>query len=256
MTHITTHMERRRENRLPVSLPVAVQGYAPNGSAWEETSSTFDASPGGLSFLSLHPLVKGQVLHLALPLPKSLRQYDQNAPSYYVYAIVRNVLVDDDGSRVGVMFFGKEPPRGFERTPGARFLLPSDIAPETLPEPAPPTPPLRVNGRRPLPAADARDKRLHERFDIFVNFELEQVDEWGAILAEERTVAENVSLGGTRCRTSIPFHKGDVLMLREVGGDFEARAQVVNTYVGSDRVRRVNLKFLDGRGPAHLVRSH
>ena len=34
----------------------------------------------------------------------------------------------------------------------------------------------------------------------------------------------------------------------------ETRARVVNTYVGSDRVRRVNLKFLD-RGPSHLVRT-
>jgi len=241
---------------MPVSLPVAVQGYAPNGSAWEETASTFDASPGGLAFMSQHALVKGQVLHLALPLPKSLRQYDQGAPSYYVYAIVRNVLVDDDGSRVGVMFFGKEPPRGFERTPGARFLLPSDIKPETLPEPAPPAPPLRADGRKPAAPVDDLGNRQHERYDMFVNFELEQIDEWGAILAEERTVAENLSLGGTRCLTSLPFHKGDVLTLRELDGDFEARAQVVNTYIGGDRVRRLNLKFLDGRRPDHLLRSH
>jgi hypothetical protein len=255
VTRVATHAERRRDDRLSMSLPLAIQGYSSDGSAWEETSTTHDASMGGLSFTSQNALVKGQVLHLALPLPKSLRQYDHGAPSYYVYALVRDVLVDDDGSRIGVMFFGKEPPRGFDRTPGARFLLPSDVAPETLPEPPPPATPLRVTERK-LPPSDPLGHRQHERFDIFVNFELEQVDEWGAVLAEERTVAENLSLGGTRCLTSIPFRRGDVLTLRELGGSFETRAQVVNTYMGSDRIRRINLKFLDGRSPTHLVRSH
>jgi hypothetical protein len=237
-----------------MTLPIAIQGYASNGTAWDETSSTRDASIGGLSFMTQNALVKGQVLHLALPLPRGFRQYDHGAASYYVYAIVRNVLVDDAGSRIGVMFFGKEPPRGFERTPGARFLLPSDVTPETLPEPPAPASSLRFSERKPQ-TADPLGHRRHERFDIFVNFELEQADEWGVVLVEERTVAENVSLGGTRCLTNIAFRKGDVLTLRETGGRFETRARVVNTFVGSDRVRRVNLKFLDG-SPTHLVRTH
>jgi hypothetical protein len=45
-------------------------------------------------------------------------------------------------------------------------------------------------------------------------------------------------------------------MVRELGGPFESRAQVVNAYIGADRVRRICLKFLDGHAPAHLVRAH
>jgi hypothetical protein len=255
MTHLTTHLERRRDRREPIRLTVEVQGFASNGAPWEEASTTHDASAGGLSFVTEQPMVKGQVLHLKLPLPKSLRQFDHGAPSYYVYAIVRNVLADDAGNRIGVMFFGKDPPRGFERTPGARFLLPSDIAPESLPEPPTPPAPLRMAERKPLPP-DPLGHRRHERFEIFVDFQLEQIDEWGAVLAEERTVAENLSLGGTRCPTSLPFHKGDVISLKEVGGLFESRALVVNTYLGQDRVRRLNLKFLDDHSPSHLLRSN
>lgn len=253
MTQVATHAERRREDRVSMTLPIAIEGYASNGTAWGESSTTRDASIGGISFMTQNALVKGQVLHLALPLPRPFRQYDHAAASYDVYAIVRDVLVDDAGSRIGVMFFGKEPPRGFDRTPGARFLLPSDVAPETLPEPSAPAPSPRVTERKPQ-TADPLGHRQHERFDMFVNFQLEQADEWGVVLVEERTVAENVSLGGTRCLTSVAFRKGDVLTMREIGGRFEARARVVNTYLGSDRIRRVNLKFLDG-GPAHLVRT-
>ena len=255
MTHLTTQLERRRAVRERMKLLLAIQGYASDGKPWEETATTYDVSPGGLSFLTEQPMVKGQVLHLALPLPRGLRQFDQAAPSYYVYAIVRNVLADDTGNRVGVMFFGKDPPRGFDRTPGARFLLPSDLAPEPLPEPKPPTPPLRMSERKPI-AVDPMGHRRHERFEIFVDFQLEKVDEWGAVLAEERTVAENLSMGGTRCPTSLPFQKGDVISVREVGGSFETRALIVNTFQGGDSVRRLNLKFLDDRGPGHLLRSH
>jgi hypothetical protein len=255
MTPPSTPFERRREPRELVQLKLAIQGYASNGTAWEETAMTQDASAAGLAFLTQQPMVKGQVLHLAVPLPKAMRQFDHNAASYYVYAIVRNVLADDSGIRIGVMFFGKDPPRGFERTPGARFLLPSDLAPETLPAPAPPPPPLRMTERKPAPP-DPTGHRRHERFDIFVNLQLEQMDEWGAVLAEEMTVTENLSAGGTRCPTSLPLHRGDVLCVREVGGPFEARAQIVNSYLGADKVQRLNLKFLDERSPAHLLRKH
>lgn len=255
MTRTTSQLERRRELREPMKLMLAIQGYASDGTSWEETATTEDASAGGLSFVTQQPMIKGQILHLAVPLPKGMRQFDHAAPSYYVYAIVRNVLVDDSGSRVGVMFFGKDPPRGFERTPGARFLLPSDLAPETLPEPAPPAPPLRMTERKPV-SRDPMGHRRHERFDVFVNCQLEQIDEWGAVLAEENTVTENISAGGTRCPTTLALHKGDVLSVREIGGPFEARALIVNTYLGNDSVRRLNLKFLDARSPSHLLRSH
>jgi hypothetical protein len=255
MTDSTGQAERRRDARESIKLMLAIQGYSSDGTAWEEMATTEDASGGGLCFVTQQPMVKGQVLHLALPLPRSLRQFDHNAHSYYVYAIVRNVLADDSGNRVGVMFYGKDPPRGFERTPGARFLLPSDLVPETLHEPDPPAPPLRMTERKPA-SPDPMGHRRHERVDIFVNLRLEQSDEWGTVLAEEMTVTENLSAGGARCPTSLPLHKGDVLSVQEIGGPFESRAVIVNTYLGDDKVQRVNLKFLEERSLAHLLRSH
>ena len=89
-----------------------------------------------------------------------------------------------------------------------------------------------------------------------MDFVLRQVDEWGTVLAEELTVAENVSFGGACVYTSLPLRVGHIVQVQERGGAFEARAEVRDTYVGIDRIRRVSLSFLDGRGPAHLVRSH
>ncbi|HET7294447.1 MAG TPA: PilZ domain-containing protein [Vicinamibacteria bacterium] len=236
----------RKEERLSLLMPVQVRTYSPKGAPWEEEALMQDVSTGGMAFRSLLPLRKGQVVQLEAPVPKSLRQFGKETDRYHVYAIVRNVLVDDEGCRIGVMFFGKEPPRGYERNPAARYLLPSDLQTE------------RRRPKRPHPEPEAptdpAGKRRHERFDMFVELELFHVDEWGTLLEEERTVAENISLGGARVLTNHTFAVGDVIVVREVGGAFKARAEIVGTYVGANSVRRLNLKFLDGVGPTHLVK--
>jgi curved DNA-binding protein CbpA len=47
----------------------------------------------------------------------------------------------------------------------------------------------------------------------------------------------------------------DVVRFREVGGDFETRAEVRNVYAGEDRIRRLNLRFLDWPAPDRLART-
>jgi hypothetical protein len=236
----------RKEERLALMMPVKVRTHAIDGSVCEEEALMQDVSSRGMAFRARMALRKGQVVHLSAPVPKTLRQFGQDSAAYQVYGIVRNLLVDDDGCRVGVMFFGKDPPRGYERNPAARFLLPSDVRPDR--EPA-----ARKKQAEPLPPADPGGKRRHERYDVVVELELFYIDEWGTVLDQERTVAENVSLGGARVMTTHSFAVGDVVLLREVGGSFEARAQIVGSYVGPNLVRRLNLKFLDGRGPMHLM---
>jgi PilZ domain len=246
----SSEAERRREKRAPLHQILVFQAYNSDGSTFEDRAELCDASTRGASFLLGQPLDPGRVLHLAAPLPRRFRSFDAETPSYFVYAIVRHAKPVDDRWRVGVMFFGKEPPKGFDAHPGALYFLPTDSA-----QPAP----LGVLAQRapaPAPEPDPGGRRLSQRFRIFVDFVLRQVDEWGTVLAEELTVAENVSLGGACVYTSLPLRVGHVVHVQERGGSFEARAEVRDTYVGIDRIRRVSLSFLDGRGPAHLVTSH
>lgn len=237
-----------------------VVGYAPNGSPWEVMTVTRDVSQGGVSLTLPRPSFKGQVLQLALPLPRGLREFDRDAPELQVYGIVRDAIEGHGTCQLGVKFFGKQPPRGFDRTPGAAFLMPSDLPPVALGAPA-----EAAASEDPAPAADRRTKerdpqdwrhrRRHERLQMFVAFHLQQVDEWGAVLAEERTVSENVSLGGARLKTGGHFCVGEVVVLRQASGAFETRAQVKQFTVGPDGGNHVGVMFLDA-GPAHLVQSH
>jgi hypothetical protein len=320
--------ERRKNPRLGLAIPLRVQGFLADSSIWEELSTTSDVSVAGACFPLSHEVELGQVVLLSLALPKRLRQYDLNDASYRVYALVRGVRRRLDQPRVGVMFFGKYPPRGFRDRPAARYLLPSDsianapaplglrpgesgtpalgvpgtsssgahtpaqgipgtpsrgtagTSPRETPQtpsrgtphspgqgtpPAPPAaprsgvPPLPLPGTPTpefLPSREASsDRRGAPRVELFLNFTIQQVDEWGAVLQEELTVADNVAKGGARVMTSLAFQVGDVILLQEAGGGFATRAEVRGITRVQPTIDRLHLHFLDREAPARLLKA-
>jgi hypothetical protein len=349
--------ERRKNDRLGLAIPARVQGFFADSSTWEEITTTIDVSQGGACFPLTHEVELGQVLLLSLPLPKRLRQYDLNDVSYRVYTLVRGVRRRADQPRVGVMFFGKFPPRGFHEKPAARYLLPSDsvanapaplgLRPGDTGTPAlgvagPPltgvytpargvreepstgahTPARGVNegpitgshtpargvregpitgahtparGTRPTPSAgtsrprvegtpatpyravgrpgvppaptpgpseeflpsrqEPGERRGAPRVQVFLNFTIQQVDEWGAVLQEELTVADNVSKGGVRVMTTLAFQVGDVVLLQEAGGGFATRAEIRAITRVQPTIDRLHLHFLDREAPQRLLRA-
>jgi hypothetical protein len=294
--------ERRKNPRLGLAIPVRIEGFVAVGDGWQELASTTDVSSGGACFPLSHEVELGQVLLLTLALPKRLRQYDLTEPSYRVYSLVRGVHRHLEQPRVGVMFFGKFAPRGFEERPEARYLLPTDSL-TNLPvphglregrpvdEPAPavepeidipvhvddPTPPgmaaaapaggVRAGVPGPpsavpgfadfLPAESPGERRSAPRVEVFVNFTIQLVDEWGAVLQEELTVADNVAPGGARVMTTLPFQVGDILLLREASGGsaaFATRAEVRGVTRVQPTIDRLHLRFVDGPAPQRLLR--
>ena len=222
---------RRQDARMTLPLPVRVQGFKADGSSWEEMSTLENVSASGAAFQVRHMASKGHVFLISVPLPKRFRRYDLNEASYRTYVLVRHVESNPTGFRVGVMFLGKTPPRGFEKNTGDLYFLPTD------------TP----------PASSAKDRRRWQRIDIFVNLRLRRLDPHGDGPQEERTIAENIGRGGARVLTSMAVDKGETLMLEEVDGGFRTRAEVRNLYIGPDSIPRLNLQFLDGEAPERLV---
>jgi hypothetical protein len=280
--------ERRKALRTEIAIPVRVQGFEADGSTWSESTSTSDVSMGGISFALERNVAMGQVLLLVLPLPKQLRQFDLNSGSYRIYALVRGARNKEGRRRVGVMFFGKFPPRGFQEHPGARFLLPGDAPggpPPSSPSPAatqaptapaapparpaepsatlPPSPPVAPSpppqvapqpAAPPVPGAPGGiERRKHPRYSLFMNFSLQQVDEWGAVLQEELTVADSLGKGGAEVPTTLDLAEGDVVILQETGGGFATRAEIRGVTRGADGVGRLHLKFIDRLIPDRLL---
>ncbi len=217
-----------------LNIAVRVQGHDANNDPWEEMTTSDDASHGGASFPLRHTLVSGQVLLLSLPLPKNFRQYAIADASYRAYALVRHVAKSGNVARVGVMFLGQKPPKGYELNPGGRFLLPTDPRP---------------------PASGQKERRKHQRLEVFLNLRLKRTDPATGQVQEETTVTENVSAGGARVRTGMAVSKGEVLMVEEVSGPFRTRAEIRNLYIGKDGIPRLNLSFLDGILPDRILSS-
>lgn len=109
--------------------------------------------------------------------------------------------------------------------------------------PGPPWP----ERRKPFPLAAGRVKRA-------VRFLLEQIDEWGDVVADEHAVSEDVGLDGAHLRSSRAFPRGVLLTVREPAGGFETTARVVECSTLRDGSRRLEVEFL-GQGPAHLLQG-
>jgi hypothetical protein len=137
-----------------------------------------------------------------------------------VYAIVRSAVADSRGRRVGVKFFE-----------GVEGLMP----------PAAPAPP-----------PGTEDRRARERYVTSVHFVTQRIDEYGVVLVEALTVAENISRGGAQLLAPMQVVRGDTVLLHEAGGSFQSCAEVRNAFVDEDGLRRLNVMFLDGRSPGHL----
>jgi hypothetical protein len=231
-------VERRRHRRTPLQIPVGVEAHAGDGTPWHQWALTRDASVGGVR-LELGPDVGlGQVLFLELPLPSGLRQFDADAPIYEVYGVVRNVVETEASPHVGVQFLGRTPPEGYERHPGALFLLPDD-APS----------PVQSDSSR----SDPWERRYSSRFPVPVNLVLRKLDATGRVEREELTVTDDISRQGLRVKTTLDAQPGDVLVVRHAETGFESRVGVCDSWVAGDGVRRLNLSFLDGRTGEPLI---
>jgi len=137
-------------------------------------------------------------------------------------------------------------------TPGTGVTLPLPI-PHS---PSPFTPSSGSQTMSPPPKDDWAERRRSTRLEIFVNFQLKRVGTLGTVLQEERTIAENISRSGARVMTSMTsISIGDVVRLEEVGGNFQTRAEVRNAYIGRDKIRRLNLRFVDDQAPDRLVKT-
>lgn len=221
--------DRRKDPRIGLAIPVRIQAHDADGTAWEEMTTSEDASRGGVRFLLRHPVPVGQVLQLSLPLPTNYRSYALGEPFYRPYALVRAVLPAWPATRVGVMFLGRTPPKGYQRNPGGRYLLPNDPRPVPIPT----------------------ERRQFKRLDVYLNLKLKRTG--GAAAQEEQTVTENLGRGGARVMTSMGVDKGEVLVVEDPGGAFSTRAEIRNVFIGKDGVPRLNLRFVEGEATERLV---
>lgn len=216
--------ERRRQRRVPLRLPVRIQGRDADGTAWEEMSTCEDASSGGVALLVAHPVRPGQILLLSVPLPRRFRQYDVNDSSYRTYALVRHARPSATALRVGALFLGRHPPRGTELLPAELFLM---------------------AGERP-------ERRARPALRLRLRLEAEHAP--GGVAQEEDVTVEHLGPRVALVRTTrLPVARGTLLVVEEKDGEYRTRAEVNSISIGADGQPRVSLRLLDEPVPDRLL---
>jgi serine/threonine protein kinase len=100
------------------------------------------------------------------------------------------------------------------------------------------------------------ERRRHTRLETPINVVIKRTSAGGAVLQEERTVADNLSRSGARVMTTMTsLAVGDGVLFEEIGGDFRTRALVRSVSQGQDHIPRLGLEFLDRQAPDRLVQT-
>ncbi len=96
-------VERRREKRVQVRLPVEIRGKDRSGNPFDERTTSENLCRGGVAFTLSHELDLGAVLDINIPLP---RAGQQDETDFATRGQVRHVYVGDTGRVFGVAFTG------------------------------------------------------------------------------------------------------------------------------------------------------
>ena len=231
---------RRIRERLGLKLPVRVYCRETVDFEWTEMTRLTDVTPFGAGFTLKHPMEKGRLLRMTIPMPRQLRVFDHLEDQYRVWAIVRyakplppqpdnDVMIFD----VGVAFIGKRPPASYESEPWKRYDISSSAlqsmkSAEALVSPLP-----------------SSAQRVHNRHNIAVDMMLEVLDEKGAVVECEQTVTEDISRQGAALFTTLKIPVGRFVRVTSKQYNITAFATVRSINTGADGIPRIHLEFLD-----------
>ena len=98
--------ERRTSRRIFVTLPLLVRGQDIHGHAFEDTTSSYNVSRDGASFLTTRELAMGQPLALIIP-RRPLRREGGSQADFETTGEIRRIIPKQEGQwEVGVLFTG------------------------------------------------------------------------------------------------------------------------------------------------------
>ncbi|MGH9863797.1 MAG: PilZ domain-containing protein [Candidatus Acidiferrales bacterium] len=85
---IQANQDRRRESRLPLSIPIEVTGFGADARFFQELTTTIDISESGCSFRLQHEVPRGGIVAIKV----MLREYaKENFARPFLYQVARAV---------------------------------------------------------------------------------------------------------------------------------------------------------------------
>ena len=230
---------KRIRERLPLHLPVRVQGRDTPTFEWTEITRLANVTPFGAGFSLKHPTERGRLLYMTIPMPRQLRVFDHVEDQYRIWAVVRymkpEVVDNKTVFNVGVAFIGKRAPASYEVEPWTRY----DIN----------TTAFQALSRGEETLIPLSDQRTHTRYNIAVDMRLELVDPNGEVTDSEHTVTENISAKGATIFTTLQIPEGRFIRLTSDQYRLTAHAAIRSRSTGADGVPRIHVEFVDREWP-------
>jgi hypothetical protein len=98
--------ERRTSRRITVTLPLLVRGHDVHGNAFEDTTSSYNVSRDGASFITTRELGVGQPLELIIP-RRPLGREGGTQADFTTTGEIRRIIPRQEGQwEIGVHFTG------------------------------------------------------------------------------------------------------------------------------------------------------
>lgn len=220
----TSGDNRRRCERLRLTIPARATGCDRKDGKWNEMAETVDVDRTGVTLRIRRRVRYGTVLFLTLPLPTKLRTHGYSSPHYSVYALVRRVEPPKDGVWVASLeFLGEHPPAGFLDRPWAVFRT-----------------------RK----WDGSERRRSPRIRRAERVRIEYFNEPMQLLASEEAETENVSRTGLRILVKAAPGEFDIVRVKCAVHHFDSMAAPRNRFVAKDGIERLCVQFIDKEWPA------
>ena len=211
--------ERRRCERFKLRIPARITSYDPDGAKWTEVAETVDVARLGVGVRIRRGVRHGTIVHLMVPMPLKLRTHGYSDPGYSVFALVRRVEPQSDGTRIiGLEFLGEHPPAGYLEKPWAVFRT------------------------RQWTGSDRRRDDREPRTETLI---IQYLDNSSETIRKETARTENLSRQGARLLVKSAPQDIERVKVTNRERQFESMAVVRNRYVGTDGIERLCVRFMD-----------
>ena len=230
---------KRIRERLPLHVPVRVQGRDTPTFEWTEITRLANVTPFGAGFTLKHPTERGRLLFMTIPMPRQLRVFDHVEDQYRIWAIVRYMkpaIVDGQSIfNIGVAFIGKRAPASYETEPWKRYDINANV--------------FQALSKAEEILIPITDQRVQTRYNIAVDMRIELIDPDGKVTESEHTVTENISTKGATLFTMLQIPQGRFIRLTSEQYGVTAHAAIRSRSTGADGVPRIHVEFIDREWP-------
>lgn len=237
-----SEIEKRRSDRISLSLSAVVKARHSREDFWKETTDLISISRSGAGFYLENECQVGQLVSLLMAMPRHLRCYDHEKELYRVWGLVQHCspISRDagDGYHVGVAFIGKRSPASYKENPMQSYRISG----------------MNEDGTwKIIEALASFVVRRHHRFWISLEASVSALDAEDNFISDESAATENISLSGAAVFSSLKVDVGESVKFNSKDPEFSALAIVRNRQTSDHKLPTLHLEFIDAEFPIEKI---